>query len=57
MSFADCGWPGQLGQGEEVVEAEHAEPGRPLDEEVEQIGGGEGVVEGPMARLVVEPEA
>ena len=46
----------QLGEGEEIVEAEHAEPGRPLDEEVEQIGGGEGVVEGPMTRLVIEPE-
>ena len=46
----------QFGQREEVVEAEHPEPGRPFDEEVEQIGGGEGVVEGTMARLVIEPE-
>ena len=44
------------GELEEVVEAEHTEPGGAFQEEVEQIGSGTHVVEGPVRRLVAEPE-
>ena len=44
------------GEGEQVVEAEHAERGRPLEQQVEEVGGGQRVVEGPVGGPVVEPE-
>ena len=47
---------GHRRQRREVVEAEHAEPGRPLDQQVQQVGRGQGVVEGAVGRAVVEPE-
>ena len=48
--------PGQLGECHEIVEPEHAEPGGALEEEVEEIGRGERVVERPVGRAVVEAE-
>ena len=47
----------ELGQRDEIVEAEDTEARRPLDQQVEQVGGRERVVEGTMARSVVEAEA
>ena len=41
---------GELGQHHEVVEADDAEPGRTFDQEMEQVGGGERIVERAMAR-------
>ena len=55
-SFGACGWPPMRGQGEEVVEAGDAEGRGPLEQQVEQVGGGQGVVEGAVGRPVVEPE-
>ncbi len=49
--------PGHRGERREVVEPEHAEPGRPFDEQVQQIGGGEGVVERPVRGAMIEAEA
>ena len=43
-------------QREEVVEAGDAEAGRPLEQEVEQVAGGQRVVERPVAGSVVEAE-
>ncbi len=43
-------------QGDEVVETHHAHACRPLEHEVQEIGGGEGVVEGAMVGAVVEAE-
>ena len=48
---------GDAGQREQVVEPEHAEGGGPLEQEVEQVGGGERVVERAVRRLVREAEA
>ncbi len=42
----------ELGQGQQVVEAEHPEAGGALEQHVEQVGGGQGVVESPVARPV-----
>ena len=44
-------------QGSEVIEPCDAPSSRPFEEEVEQVGGGEGVIEGAMRRPVVEPQA
>ena len=55
-SLAACGWASMRGQGEQVVEAEDAEGRRPLEQQVEQVVGGEGVVEGAVGGLVVEPQ-
>ena len=49
--------PGELGERHEIVEAEHPEAGCPLDEQVEEVGGGERVVERSMAGLMIEPQA
>ena len=49
--------PGQLGERHEVVEPEHPQPGGALDEVVQQVGRCERVVECPVGRLVVEPQA
>ena len=46
-----------LRQGDEVVEAEHAEAGGALEQQVQQVGGGQRVVEGAVRGPVVEPEA
>ena len=51
------GVAGEPGEHEQVVQPEHAPRGRPLQQQVEQIGRGQGVVEGAVRRLVVEPEA
>ncbi len=48
---------GQLGECEQVVDAEHTEAGRTFDQQVQQVGGGERIVEGAMSGLVVEPES
>ena len=56
-SLAACGWAAMRGQREQVVEGEHAERRGPLEQQVEQVGGGEGVVEGAVAGAVVEAEA
>ncbi len=56
MSLAACGWPASFDSIDEIVEPEHAEPGGTLDQQVEQIGGGERVVERTMARPMVESE-
>ena len=48
---------GELGERHEVVEAEDAEARRPLDEQVEEVGGRERIVECSVARLVVETES
>ena len=56
MSLAGLRVPGHRGQRREVVEAEHAEPGGPLDEQVQQVGRGQGVVERAVGRAVVEAE-
>ena len=48
--------PGQLGERHEVVESEHAEAGGALEQQVEEVGGGERVVERPVGRAVVESE-
>ncbi len=52
----DLGVPRQLGQGEEVVEPGDAEPAGPFEQDVQQIGRGQGVVEGPMVGPVVEAQ-
>ncbi len=44
-------------QLDEVVEAEHAVRRGPLEQRVQEIAGGERVVEGPMGRPVRKPEA
>ena len=49
--------PGELGEHDEIVDTHDPEPRRPLDQQVEQVGGRECVVEGAMRGLVVEPEA
>ena len=51
------GVTGQLGQGQQVVEAGDAEPAGPLEQHVEQVGGGQRVVEGAVVGAVVEPQA
>ena len=51
------GVAGDGGQGHQVVEPGHAQPGRPLQQDVEQVGGGQRVVEGAVAGPVVEAEA
>ena len=43
-------------QGQEVVEADDAHGSGTLDQDVEEIAGGECVIEGPVARSVAEPE-
>ena len=48
--------PGQLGERHEVVEPEHAEAGGPLEQQVEEVGRGERVVERAVGRAVVEAE-
>ena len=48
--------PRQLGERHEVVESEHAEAGGTLEQQVEEVGRGERVVEGPVGRTVVETE-
>ena len=57
LELRGLGVAGKLGERDEVVEAEHAEARRPLDEQVEQVGGRERVVECSVARLVVETES
>ncbi len=57
LELGRLGVTGERAQGDEVVEAEHAEPRRPLDEEVQEVGGGEGVVERAVGRAVVEAQA
>lgn len=47
----------ELGQGDEIVEAHHTQGGGAANEQMEQVGGGEGIVEGAVAGLVIEPEA
>ena len=47
----------ERGEGDEVVEAEHAERRRPLEQQVQEVAGCERVVERPVGGLVVEPEA
>ena len=49
--------PRQLGERDEVVEPEHAEPGGSLEQQVEQVGRREGVIERTMGRRVVESES
>ena len=51
------GVAGQPGQDEEVVQPEHAPARRPLEQQVEQIGRGQRVLQRPVGRAVVEPEA
>ena len=51
------GVAGQPGQDEQVVEAEHAPGRRPLEQQVQQVGGGQRVLQRPVGRAVVEPEA
>ncbi len=46
-----------VGSSHEVVEAEDADGAGPLEEGVEQVGGGHGVGHGPVAGLVGEPHA
>ena len=46
-----------LREREQVVEAEHAEAAGPLEQDVEQVAGGERVVERPVGGLVGEAEA
>ncbi len=45
------------GEREQVVEAEHAERGRALEQEVQQVSGGERVVERPVRGLVRQAES
>ena len=67
----DTGRPGELGgelelaglrvaahggQREQVVEADDPEPGRPFEEQVQEVAGGEGVVEGPVGGRVAQAE-
>ena len=56
-SLAACGMRVDAGEREQVVEAEHAVGSGPLEQQVQQVGGGERVVEGAVGRLVREPEA
>ena len=56
MQLGRLGVAGHRGQRRQVVDAEHPEPRRPLDQQVQQVGGGEGVVERPVRRLVVQAE-
>jgi hypothetical protein len=48
---------GQLGQREEVVEPGDTEPPDPLEQHVEQVAGGEGVVERAVTGTVGESES
>ena len=50
------GVAGHGGEHEEVVEPGDAERPGPLEQEVEEVAGGQGVVEGAVAGLVVEAE-
>ena len=45
------------GEADQVVEAQHAEPGGTLEQEVQEVGGGQRVVEGAVRWPVVEAEA
>lgn len=44
----------EFGQGHEVVESENAESGRAFDQQVQQISGGQDIVEGSVTGLVGE---
>ena len=56
LSLADCGCPASLDEHHQVVEADDAEAGRAFDQQVQQVGGGERVVERAVTRPVVETE-
>ena len=49
--------PGEFREHHEVVEADDAEAGRTFDQEMEQVGGGERIVERAMTGPMVETEA
>ena len=49
--------PGEFREHHEVVEADDAEAGRTFDQEMEQVGGGERIVERAMTGSMVETEA
>jgi hypothetical protein len=53
----EIGVAAQLRQHQQIVEAGHAEAARALDQQVQEIGGGERVVECAMRRLMVEAQS
>ena len=56
-SLAAWGWRAMAGQPAQVVEAQNTERRGSFEEEVQEVRGGERVVEGPVARAMGEPEA
>ena len=56
-SFPAWGWAPMRGSAIEVVEAQHAEPGSALEQEVQQVGRCERIVEGAVRRPVVETKS
>ena len=57
LELAHLGVGPDGGQLEEVVEAEDADGAGPLEQGVEQVGGGQGVGHGPVAGLVGQAHA
>ncbi len=45
------------GEGDQVVEPQYAEPGGTFEQEVQKVGGGQGIVEGAVRRSMIEAKA
>ena len=56
-SLPACGMGADAGKRDQIVEAEHAEAGGALEQEVQQVGRGQRVVERAVRGPVVEAEA
>jgi hypothetical protein len=56
LQLAHLGMGPDGGQLEEVVEAEHAQAAGPLEQEVEEVAGGQGVGQGPVGGPVRQPQ-
>ena len=55
-SLVACAWPTMVGSVSRSSRPVTPEAGGPLEQHVQQVGGGERVVEGPVAGLVVEAQ-
>ena len=57
LQLAGLRMAAHLGQQHQIVEAQHAEAGGALEQQVQQVGGGERVVERAVVGPMIEPKA
>ena len=57
LQLAGLGVPAHLGQHDQIVQAQHPEAGRAFQQQVQQVSGGERVVQCTVTGAMVETEA